>query len=143
MTAFTVDNVGPTGANGAAALLAWRSLNYGGTTSTRYLHRRFVDLAVSSSETPSKIPLSSAGVLRNLLVGGDNSIGGGTSVAYTVRVNGVDTALTVTLSSGTQSGSDTAHSVSVASGDVASLSTLTSATNSSNIFPQAVVEFAP
>lgn len=143
MTAFTIDNVGPTGANGAAALLSWRAVNYGGTTSQRFLFRRYVDLAVSAVETPSKTPISTAGVLRNLLVGGDAAIGGGVSATYTVRVNGVDTALTVTLSSGTQSGSDTTHSVSVSPGDQVSLSTLTSGTNGSNMFPAAALEFAP
>ncbi len=56
-----------------------------------------------------------AGVLRNLYVKSENSPTNNTTA--TVRINGSDSALTCTITGGTNTGSDTSHTVSVSAGD--------------------------
>jgi hypothetical protein len=143
VTAFTLNNSAPAGANGAASLLSWASLNYGNSTSARYLHSDFQNAAADANEIVSQGVVTGAGTLRNLFVGGDTALGGGNSVTYTMRINGVDTALTATLTTGVQLGSDTTHSVSAVAGDAVAIQTVTATANSSSLVPSAVVEYAP
>jgi hypothetical protein len=142
VTAFALNNSPPAGANGAASLLSWASLNYGNSTSARYLHSDYQSAAADASEIVSQNVVVGAGTLRNMFVGGDVALGAA-SVTYTLRINGVDTVLTVTLAPGSQLGSDTTHSVGAVAGDAVSVKTVTSAASSSNLAPSAVAEYAP
>jgi len=71
-----------------------------------------------------------AGVLRNLYIQQRVSNGAGVTNTFTVRKNGVDTALSAAITNGTQ-GEDTSNEVSVAAGDQISLKLVTSTTNPS------------
>lgn len=62
-------------------------------------------------------PWPATGTFRNFVVSTDVAPGVGKTCTYTVRKNGVDTALTVTLSGTQTTGSDLTHSVAVALGD--------------------------
>src|SRR6266853_3709972 len=62
-------------------------------------------------------PWPVVGTFRNWVISTDVAPGVGKTCTYTVRKNGVDTALTVTLSGTQTTGSDLTHSVSVALGD--------------------------
>ena len=71
------------------------------------------------------------GVLRNLVVTSKAAPGAGQTFIYTVRVNGVATALTVTLSGAAAvNGSDLVNSVRVVVGDRVSVQLVTSAASS-------------
>lgn len=82
---------------------------------TRYLWPGFADSQAPASAVQCLI--TRPGTLRNLYVLHNGPAGNGNDIVYTVRKNGVATALTVTLASTGSIGQDTAHSVSVAAGD--------------------------
>jgi hypothetical protein len=66
----------------------------------------------------NQIPAPRAGVLKNFFVRHNSAGGNGNSVVYTVFVNGVATAITVTLVTGAVGqASDTVNTVVVAQGD--------------------------
>jgi hypothetical protein len=77
------------------------------------------DSALSVDDISSIIEVTAPGTLRNLRVG-INIAFVASSVSYTVRVNGVDTAITVTIAAAT-SGQDTTHTVAVTTGDKVSI----------------------
>jgi len=86
----------------------------GVTTTTRYLVPGY---------TPNTAPIIAAtirmvraGTLKNLRVQ-HNLTGTGGAIVYTVHVNGVATALTVSVNAGSTTGADTTHSVTVSSDD--------------------------
>jgi hypothetical protein len=83
----------------------------------------FAALETTEANRQFKSPI--AGTLRNLYsYTGDN--GRSTDTIYTVRINGVDTGITVTVAGGaTGVFEDTTHEVSVAVGDLISLSAVT------------------
>jgi hypothetical protein len=58
-----------------------------------------------------------AGVIKNMTVMLTAAPGGAASRTFTLRVNGVSTALTVTISAGATTGEDTVHSVEVSRND--------------------------
>ena len=62
-----------------------------------------------------------AGTLQNLYIHTNNTAGNGNNVVYTLLINGVASALTVTLASTSPDGNDTAHSVVINKGDLISL----------------------
>jgi len=64
-----------------------------------------------------------AGTLKNFFLRRDTPLAGGTSIAYTVRKNGADTAVTCTITtvSGASTCSDLTHSVAFAAGDLISI----------------------
>jgi hypothetical protein len=122
-----------------SAQLEWRCADYGNSTSPRYLYAwnntasANVSLVISEQLLP---PIS--GTLRNLRVTADAI---GSQAVYTILVNGVATALTVTLAASATSGADSTHSVAVGPMDVVSCQTVTSAAEAGNVFPSAAVDF--
>lgn len=70
---------------------------------------------LSSSATQARTPVAIPGSIANLEVNFPTAVVTG-SYAITLQVNGVDSALTLTISSGNRA-SDTTHSVSVVAGD--------------------------
>jgi len=61
-----------------------------------------------------------AGTLRNMRVR-HNATGAGGDIVYTAQINGVNTALTVTLNGSASDGSDLVNTVAIAAGDLISI----------------------
>lgn len=80
---------------------------------------------VSTNMANHQQVMPTAGTLQNLYLHMTTAPAAGTSRTFTVNVNGVDTGLTVTISSGT-TGSDTTHTVHVAAGDLVCMHETTS-----------------
>ena len=119
-------NPGSPGASGGPAVI-------GGTTGTGTLcNNCFMGMLGSgSSTTESQFQqnMPAAGTVRNLYVRADGAVGG-TSISYTVRKNGADTAVTCTMTSAQSTCSNTANSVGFSAGDLISVATnKTGATN--------------
>lgn len=77
---------------------------------------------VNASESLAQSPMPRAGTIANLFVDPQGSTAPLSSTTFTVRKNGVDTALTVTIGAGSSAlQSDTTHSVSFAAGDLIDL----------------------
>ena len=95
--------------------LVFGASSVGTTVTSRYL---------VSGYTPNTAPIvsqairsSRVGTLSNMRVR-HNLTGTGGAIIYTLRVNGVDTALTVSAGAGTVGGEDTAHSVIISASDL-------------------------
>ena len=84
------------------------------------------------------LPPGISGTLRNLRVSADAIA---SQAVYTILVNGIATALTVTLAASATSGVDSTHSVTVGPMDVVSCQTVTSAAEAGSVFPSAAVDF--
>ena len=87
--------------------------------------------------------VSRAGTLRNLVCFIGTAAGGGQSQVFTVRVNGVPTALTVTLAgagAANQIGNDLVNTVAVVAGDYVTMQIVTSA-GAGNAFVAACFDF--
>jgi len=82
-----------------------------------------------------------AGVFANLLITGVVAPGAGKSWTFTVRKNGVDTALTVTISDTATSARDSTHTVSVAAGDSVTLQAVPSGSPTAISLVTVAVEF--
>ncbi len=104
---------------GNSAILAWGNRTVSGTATTRYLDPwgDFGDVATTNGTTNARIVATRNGTLRNLYVRHGNPDGNGNDIAYTVRVNGVPTSLTVTMASTDSQASDITNSVAVSEGD--------------------------
>jgi hypothetical protein len=63
------------------------------------------------------IPTGAGGSLRNMRVRQENPAGNGNPIVYTLRVNGVDSALAVSILSTAQDGSDLVDTVAVVAGN--------------------------
>jgi hypothetical protein len=63
------------------------------------------------------IPTSAGGTIRNMRVRQQSPAGNGNPIVYTLRVNGVASALTVSILSTAQDGSDLVNTVAVVAGD--------------------------
>jgi hypothetical protein len=87
----------PTTSGGA--ILGWGNNDVGTATTTRFLDSWWSSRTAPSSDDRQR-PLARAGTLRNLVVRHGLAGGNGNSVVYTVLVNGVATAITVTLATG-------------------------------------------
>lgn len=107
-------------AGAAPAVLGFGDGGIGAAADTRFLSPWYGDDLSFGLLTPAAadIPVPRAGTLRNLFVRHNTANGNGASVVYTIMVNGVATALTVTLATGAiGQGSDLVNSVVVAQGD--------------------------
>lgn len=97
----------------------WGNDSISATTTTRYMTPGYGNATARTTEISFKVPR--AGTMRNLYVHVNNTAGNGNNVVYTVRKNGADTALVVTLASTSADGNDTTDAVAVAQGDLLSL----------------------
>lgn len=86
------------------------------TTTTRYLTPGYDSAAAPTTPVQYRVP--TAGTLRRLRVRVNTPGGNGNNVVYTVRLNGVATALTCTVASTANDGSDLVNTVAVAAGDL-------------------------
>jgi len=74
----------------------------------------------STTESQLQQNMPAAGTLKNFYVRADGAVGG-TSIKYTVRKNGADTAVTCTMTSAQSTCSDTTNSVAFLAGDLISI----------------------
>ena len=86
------------------------------TTTTRYLFPWYSDSTAPTTVIQMRVPR--ACTLRNLRIRHNTGAGNGNSIVYTVRKNGVTTALTCTLASTANDGSDLVNTVAFAAGDL-------------------------
>lgn len=105
---WTIDNYGPT----STAFNIYAPLGY--TTNTTVVY------TVAAGFEPT-FRVSHAGTLHNMRVRHNRNNGFANAITYTVRVNGADTALAVTLNSSAADGTNLATSIAVAAGDRISL----------------------
>jgi hypothetical protein len=82
------------------------------------------------------VPVS--GTVRNMYITCD---GIATQVVYTLRLNGIDTACTVTLAASGTSANNTGSSIAVVRGDRLSLKTVASAANVTTAWLSANLEY--
>jgi hypothetical protein len=92
-------------------------------------------LAPSSTENFRNIVMPVAGTLKNLYIRNGTTQSGTGSIVFTLRKNGVDTAITVTFTNSdgaTATKSDTTNTVSVAAGDLICLKAVNNAPGSAS-----------
>ncbi len=91
-----------------------------GTPSTS-LPAHYIGLSAAYLWSPNEVDvnqiISTAGVIKNLMVSLSVAPDTGKSYAFVLRVNGVSTALTVTISDSDTTGFDSGNEVTVAAGD--------------------------
>jgi len=97
----------------------WGALDVAATTTTRFLWPGFVNAQAPTTTIQWRAPR--AGTIRNLFLRHGTPAGNGNAIVYTLRVNGVASALTVSLASTSANGSDTVNAVAVAAGDLLDL----------------------
>lgn len=122
-------------------MLGWGNSGVSGTTTTRYLTPFFDDSLAKTS--PTQFRVTRAGTIRKLRIRHNSPAGNGNNIVYTLRVEGVATALSVTMASTDTDGSDLVNSVAVNAGDRLDIEVTKGA--SVGISPSditAVVEFA-
>lgn len=115
----------------SAVLAGMISTNLGGGITG---YGGFSNISLSATETLKQIPLPRAGTLRNLFINtGVVTQPADGNFVITVRKNGVDTALVITIpaSSGTGVYSNTTNSVAVAAGDLISIKFVNNASTNS------------
>ena len=97
------------------SVLFWGAATVATTAVTRFLPPGYI--AAVAPTTTVILSCPRAGVLRNLFVRYRVASVGATPVVYTVLLNGVATALLVSMPAATLSGSDLVNTVTVAQGD--------------------------
>jgi len=115
--------VGATGATGASGVLGsvfagpfwWSTDTYTGSTSARYFAPGGGD--VSSAADYGKVHVPAAITLTAIRVKFYGTPASTANLTFTMRKNGVDTAITITINAGATSGTATGFSVSCAEGD--------------------------
>lgn len=107
----------PGGGGGGAAVLAFGNNSIGSPAGTRFLDQWSNTGTAGTAET-APIVAPRSGTLKNMIARHEAAVGNGNTIVYTVRVNGVDTLLTVTLASGAIGQvSNLVNTVAVAQGD--------------------------
>lgn len=101
----------------------------GAQDATRYMGA-YIGTGGSSENYKTILLAPEAGILKNLRVRLEANVGGtGQTIVFTVRINGVDTDITVSIATGSKTGSDVAHTAVVAAGDEVTISEVASATS--------------
>jgi hypothetical protein len=96
----------------------WGNGSVAGTTATRYLEPGYEGGTAPLVTAIVQIRAPFAGTLRNLFIRQGGPSGNGNPIVYTVRVNGVASALSVSIPSTTANGSNTVATAAVAQGDL-------------------------
>jgi hypothetical protein len=102
--------------NDATAPLFFGAGQVGSSTTSRYLFPCYSDSLAQTTVIQVRVPR--AGTLKNFYVRHNITAGNGNPIVYTIRINGVGSALTVSLNSTTADGNDLANTVGVAKGDL-------------------------
>jgi hypothetical protein len=139
----TVYQITPIAAGAGPAVLAFGDGNIGAAADTRFLGPWFGGQGEVASTSIIEVVMPRAGVLRNLFVRHNAATGNGNSVVYTVMLNGVATALTVTLATGAiGTASDLINTVTVAQGDrIALRAVKAAAIGNGAVQPEASMQF--
>src|SRR5258706_16000295 len=104
-----------------AGVLVWGNENIGAHAEVRFLSPGH-DFGFAIKTDSVQYPAPFAMVLRDLLVRHNTANGNGQNIVYALMVNGVATAVTVTLATGAVvQASDLANSVTIAQGDRVSI----------------------
>jgi len=103
--------------SGTTAILEWGNNSVANSTATRYLDPGFEARTAPLATAVNSFRVPRAGTLRNLYLRHNNPGGSGATITYTVRVNGVATALTIGLASTGSAAADTTNTVAVVAGD--------------------------
>jgi hypothetical protein len=101
---------------GLADTLIWGNDNIAASPTTRYLVSGWDALLAPTA--PRRYRVARAGTLSEMRAHHNAPGGNGNTVTYTLTVNGVPTALTVSMASTAADGTDLANSVAVAAGDL-------------------------
>jgi hypothetical protein len=136
---------GPTGTSGGGGTLTWGDGNLGSSADTRLLHPSYNALSTATTVGNAvEWVAPRGGTLRNMFVRHNTANGNGTNVVYTVFVNGVATAITVTLATGAiGQASDLVNSVVIVQGDVVNITAVKAVSIANgNLQSIAVMEFA-
>ena len=110
----------------------WTGTDFGNSALQRFLSSNS-NAAAGATEPPSNVLSPSAGSLSAIYVFLSTAIG--TNVTITARINGVATALTLTITAGNVSG-NFASPVVLAAGDRVSIATLTAAASATTCNPR-------
>lgn len=102
-----------------ASALAFGSGNIGASTSVRYLGPWYDETIAENSEIGYRIPKD--GVIRNLQVRQNQPAGNGSTITYTIMVNGSGASVSVTMASTAFDGADSTNSIVVNTGDLVSI----------------------
>lgn len=100
----------------ASAVLSWGNGGVSATVTTRYLTPWSDPTLAQTSPVQYRVPRG--GRIRNLRVRHNTPAGNGNPIVYTLRVNGVASALTASVASNVADGSDLVNSVTVVAGDL-------------------------
>lgn len=116
--ALTTQGAGasPSWSSTGTGQLLWGASRVGSTVTTRYLTPGY-DNGLAQT-IPTQIRAARAGALQNLRVRHNVPAGNGSPIVYTLRVNGVASALVVSLASTSADASDLVATVAVAAGDL-------------------------
>lgn len=109
----------PAPAPPVGSALTWGNNSVAATTTTRFLTPWYDESTAQTIVVAWRIPR--AGTIRNMRVRHNITAGNGNAIVYTLLVNGVATALTVSLASTAADGSDLVNTVAVAAGDLVSV----------------------
>lgn len=104
---------------GTGSIIAWGNQSVGGPDSLRYMDPWGAQNQIAGTDgtTNARTVAPRAGTISNLFVRHANPQGNGNDITYTVRINGVLSALAVTLASDASQASNLVDSVAVAQGD--------------------------
>lgn len=107
--------------SGAASLLFYGTNDIGSSAGTRFLTPGFANSGIAPVSAVDLVA-PRAGTLKNLFARSSSVSGNGNPVVYAVMVNGVVTAMTVSLPTGAMgTASDLLNTVAVAQGDRVSI----------------------
>lgn len=129
--------IGPTGATGPIGATGatgpreyfWASSSIPATTSARYLQN---DTTVLTATEGLGVLLGAGGTLTLMRVDFAGTAMSTANMTFTLRVNGVDSALTVTINAGATSGQMTGASVAINPGDSLSMKSVASASEANS-----------
>jgi hypothetical protein len=110
----------------STSILLFGASSVTATTTTRYLFPSYHDGLAQTSPIQYRVPR--AGTLKNMRVRHNTTGGNGNAIVYTLRVNGVASALSISLASTATDGSDLVNSVTVAAGDLIDIEVTKAAT---------------
>lgn len=98
------------------SVLFWGNDSIAATTTTRFVEPGFNQSTAPTAPNRYRSPKS--GIAKNLRARHNTPAGNGNAVVYTLRVNGVASALTASLASTSSDANDVANEVTIATGDL-------------------------
>ena len=95
----------------------WGDDNVGNSTVTRYLSPGYSEQGTAGTSDIVRLRVPRAGVVKNLYVKQNTPSSSTDTLTYTLLLNGVATALTVTVAANVSTAQDVVNTVSAAAGD--------------------------